>query len=415
MLQPDHPPLGGLYETDRPVAPDVRLFPAGVVRRHVLLAVLGEAEGGRADAGDAHGAVPAVDVHVVGDRAETVIGVEVAAQPGVPQPPPRPLVVRGVEHQAAQIVDIGTGAVQQIAEQARMRHPQHPHLVPAVAAVLQLHTVSAGALREVDQLPQLVQTQRKGAFHAHMLAVEHRGLRHLEVPVPRRGRVHEVDVAALAEVFEVLVTVGVDGGRRLSRGGDLLGGLGGLVLHRVAQGDDADARHREKEVDHGPAAVAESDDADANGAAPLERHPDHGSGLGVGRRGRGRGRSGCGCRGRRGCGRRGRPGRQAAEPESGARRTGGPQHRTAARTRLVVVAVAVVVVVLRGCLVHRSSRGAAVCRGIREPRSGPCRPTARGTRGPIGLLRRHSWTLCRNTGRPAATPEMPPPVPFASR
>ena len=215
-----------------------------------------------------------MDVEIPRHRSEPVRGIKVRVRTRVPCPAPQPFVAR-FEQDLAQVVQVRGLRVQHLAEHARVHHAVHEHLGLAVAAVLEVQAMFAGLLRCVDQRPQILERRADRAFAAAVLAGVERGEHHGDVPFPGRGRVDEVDVVALHEVFERVIAAAVRRGRGMAGVGDHLRGLRHLVGDDVADRDDLHVVDGEQLAEHGAAAESGADDADADGVVPLERNRAH--------------------------------------------------------------------------------------------------------------------------------------------
>ena len=229
------------------VAGDVALAPAriGLVVLERLLAVEREAALRRADGDEVVEAVAGVDVEVPAHGAEPVRRIEVGVGARVPRAAPEPFVLR-LEEDLPQVVQVGRLGVQHLAEQSRVHHAVHQHLVVAVVAVLELDAVLPRALARVDEGPEVLERRADGTFARGVLAVRQRGEHHRHVPFPRRRGVDEIDVVARDEPLEGVIGAGVERRVLLPRVGGHLRGALGLVGYQVVQRHDLHVRHAEQ-------------------------------------------------------------------------------------------------------------------------------------------------------------------------
>ena len=108
-----------------------------------------------------------------------------------------------------------------------------------------------------------------------MLTVAQGGEHHRDVPFPGRRGVDEIDVVALAEVFKVMVAVGINGRRLLAFGFDHLCGALALLFDDVTDRCDADIVDVEEFSQYAGAAQSDADDGEPHDVARLESHADH--------------------------------------------------------------------------------------------------------------------------------------------
>ena len=286
VLQQDRAPPRRLDQRRVQVAGDVLLLPLRVgAVLHRLIAVQGEPAFLGAHRHQVLEAVAPVNVEVPGYRSEAMGGIQVGVVARVPGAAPQPFVAV-LEQDVAQVVQVRGRAVQRLAEHAGVHQAIHQHLVVAVVAVLELQAVPAVLLARVDERPQVLERHRERAFARYVLPGLEGGEHHRHVPLPRGGRVDEVDVVALHQLFEGVVAVGMERGHRCSGVGDHLGGLLRLLGHVVAQRGDAHAWAAQKFMNEGPPAEPRADDGDAHRLVPLEGDALHG-GAGQRRGGRG--------------------------------------------------------------------------------------------------------------------------------
>ena len=108
--------------------------------------------------------VAAQDVEVHRHWAQAVGGVEVAVAVEVMFEAPAVLVVGGVEHHHAQVVQVGALGVGEAAKDALLDHLHDPKLLAVVAAVLQHDTVALGFLGDLHQVDGLLIGRGDGHF-----------------------------------------------------------------------------------------------------------------------------------------------------------------------------------------------------------------------------------------------------------
>ena len=225
---------------------EVAVFAGGALHEFLAVYALGihGDEGGHA--------VAAVDVERLGNGAETVGGIDVAAVFHVVAQAPAELVVLTVlpivGPEVVEVVDVGALGAYDFAENAVLGHVERVHLEPVVAAVFENHAVLAGFLAQVDEFPALLEVHGRRHLDGRVLAVFKGTLGHGEMVVPVGGHVNEVDVVALAELF-VSLGAGVDvGGRKACLAQELLAGFGAGFLivaegYNLHAGDVGEALH----------------------------------------------------------------------------------------------------------------------------------------------------------------------------
>ena len=111
-----------------------------------------------------------------------------------------------------QVVDVGTLCADDFSEHSLLCHVQSIQFIPVIAAVLQYHAMLTCLLREVDQLPALLQIHGAGHLYGCVLPILHGTYSHGEVVVPVGGHIHQVDVRTLAQ-FLISLLSAVDVGR----------------------------------------------------------------------------------------------------------------------------------------------------------------------------------------------------------
>ena len=233
-------------------------------------------------------AVAAVDVHVPADGAEAVRRVLVAlvrrVVPEAPEVPVRVdallLVVAGrllnplAVVVAPEVVYVRALGMDEVAELAEPAEVQGEHLVLAVAAVLELHAVALEPFGGLDELPAVVDGERRGHLRRDVLSGAHRVERDGHVQLPRGRVVDEIDVGVVAKPLPGLLRTGIDLGLRPARRRDLLldppdaRGVDVADGGNLAAGDGVEAMYACK-------APAEANDAHAQlleGLVGVERH-----------------------------------------------------------------------------------------------------------------------------------------------
>ena len=275
VLQPDGTTLRRLDQRGVQVTGHVLLLPARRVLRLMLGAPVRQAGLGRAHRDDVLEAVAAIDVHERSHGAESVRRIEVAVALRVMRATPEPFITC-LEQDFAQVVIVGGTTMLDLTKQAGAHHVQHQQLVVAVAAVLQHDAVASRLLRRLHQLPAIVDGVCRRHLRRGMLAGLHRSQADGHVQLPRRGRVHDVDVVAQDELFVGTFAITEQcglvhvAGRLHGRHGKLQ-----LVRHGVAECRDLHVRHAQQLVEHGSSAQAGTDDRDAHDIVLRERDTEH--------------------------------------------------------------------------------------------------------------------------------------------
>jgi len=129
--------------------------------------------------------IAAQDVKVHRNWAQAVGGVEVAVAVQVVLEAPAVLVVGGVEHHHAQVVQVGALGVGEAAKDALLDHLHDPQFLAVVAAVLQHDAVAPGFLGRLHQVNAFLIGRGDGHFAGSVQALAHRVDRHGRVPFPR--------------------------------------------------------------------------------------------------------------------------------------------------------------------------------------------------------------------------------------
>ena len=206
-----------------------------------------------------HHAVAAVDAQILGDRAQFMGGVELAA--AVEEVVLAVVAVDvAVADFHAQVVLIAALAVHQRAEQALLDHVEHHHFVFAVAAVFKQHQRDAGLLAGVHHFPALLHRARAAHLEAHAATRLERVDAHADVGFPGGEHDDRLGVA----LGEQLVIVGIAGGALALVFLDMLRRAVDAVLIHVAHRDDFHVLHLGQRLDPAEAASAQTDDAQFN-------------------------------------------------------------------------------------------------------------------------------------------------------
>ena len=168
--------------------------------------------------GESREAIAAVNVQALCNRAESVCSIEVAAIFHVVSHAPTQFFRVGIvgivpicAPVLVEVVNVSTFCTKYFTENAVLCHIQCIEFVVIVAAVFENHAVFARFLREVDQLPALVEVHGRGHFDGRVLAVFECALGYGEMVIPVGGDVHQVYVGASANglvAFRAIVNVG---------------------------------------------------------------------------------------------------------------------------------------------------------------------------------------------------------------
>ena len=100
--------------------------------------------------------------------------------------------------EVVEVVLVGSLHMKHLAEESLLRHVQGRDLEEVVDAVLQHHTMQAGALAGVDELPYFLQGHGGRHLDGHVLAVFHGVECQGNVVYPVGGNIDEVDVLPIA-------------------------------------------------------------------------------------------------------------------------------------------------------------------------------------------------------------------------
>ena len=189
--------------------------------------------------------------------------VEVAVAPDVVVGAPRAGAALHLLHLAAQVVNVGRLAVQQLADDALTDHVEVEQFLPPVAHVLHVHAVAGGLLGRVHELPHLVEGDGDRRLDEHVGAGLHGGHAHGRVGLPGGGDDDHVRLH-LGEHRPVEVRVAEVELRFVTLGHDALLGPLGEVLVEVADRNDLGALDRRELRRVAAAAGAHADHGDAD-------------------------------------------------------------------------------------------------------------------------------------------------------
>ena len=106
-------------------------------------------------------------------------------------------------------MDVGTLSTQHFAEDTVLSHIEGTQFEPVVAAVLKNHTMLAGLLGKVDELPALFEIHSRRNLDGCVLAILESTLGNREMVVPIGSNVNKVNVGTLAE-FLITLLAAVD-------------------------------------------------------------------------------------------------------------------------------------------------------------------------------------------------------------
>src|SRR5580658_10257932 len=110
-----------------------------------------------------------MDVHVMGHRAQSVRGIQIAIALHMGKAAPLAFAfTRG--QNSAQVVQVSRLAMRDFAEKTIPHHAEDHHLVRAVTAVLEDNAMLARSLGSIDDFPALLQRRAGGYFDGGMLA-----------------------------------------------------------------------------------------------------------------------------------------------------------------------------------------------------------------------------------------------------
>jgi len=211
--------------------------------------------------------VSAQDVEVHRHWAQAMGGVEVAVAVEVVLEAPAVLVVGGVKHHHAQVVQVGALGVGEAAKDALLDHLHDPKLLAVVAAVLQHDTVALGFLGDLHQVDGLLIGRGDGHFAGGVQALAHGVGGHGRVPFPRGADQGQVGHLCAAGGFPCCVTSGECPRGVLLEFCNARRGLFNLGGVDVADGCDfgvAFSHEPLQHVDQAAAPVAEPDEGDAH-------------------------------------------------------------------------------------------------------------------------------------------------------
>ena len=211
--------------------------------------------------------VAAQDVEVHRNWAQAVGGVQVAVAVQVVLQAPAVLVVGGVEHHHAQVVQIGALGVGQCAEDAFLDHLHDPELLAVVAAVLQHDAVALGLLGDLYEVNGFLVGRGDGDLAGGVQALPHGVASHGRVPFPWRADEGQVSVVGVAGGLPRVVVAGEDLRCGILELADAGLGLLDFLGVDVADGGDlgvAFADEPFEHVDEARSAVAEADEGHAH-------------------------------------------------------------------------------------------------------------------------------------------------------
>ena len=185
---------------------------AGLSRHafHILLAV----HRLRVHCGESREAIAAVYVQTLCNRAESVCSIEVAAIFHVVSHAPTQFFRLGIvgivpicAPELVEVVNVSAFSTKHFTENTVLRHVEGVEFVVVVAAVFEDHAVLARFLREVDQLPALIEVHSRGNFDRGVFSVFESTLGYGEMVVPIRGNIDEIYVRTGTNCFVALCAV----------------------------------------------------------------------------------------------------------------------------------------------------------------------------------------------------------------
>ena len=218
----------------------------------------------RVHCGESREAIAAVYVQTLCNRAESVRSIEVAAIFHVVSHAPTQFFRVGIvgivpicAPVLVEVVDVGTFCAQDLTKNSVLCHIQRIEFVVVVAAVFENHAVLARFLREVDQLPALIEVHSRGNFDRGVLSVFESTLGYGEMVVPIRGNIDEVYVRTGTNGFVALCAV-VNVGRCESLFAEIFLALFGSIAFIVAECHDLHAGNVGEAFDSPRSAHAET-------------------------------------------------------------------------------------------------------------------------------------------------------------
>ncbi len=171
---------------------------------------------------------------------------------------------------------IGAFAVNDFSEEPVLCHIQAGELEAVVAAVLEHHAVTLGALRGVHKVPALLDGSGGGHLDGHVLAMLHSIHRDGSMELPGNGEVDEVDVVPFAEFLVAFLTGEFIEGTRCAKLLDDALGTVDAVLMEVAQGNDARILDKGQTPHGAGSAVTQADEADPHMLDGVALETQHG-------------------------------------------------------------------------------------------------------------------------------------------
>ena len=175
-------------------------------------------------------------------------------------------------------------SVQQFSEDSGANHVQDEQFAVPVTTILHDHAVTAGLFRRVNNLLALFDGVYGRNFHAGVRSALHGGYGHGSVPVPGCGDVNEIEIVAFAEIFVVVLAVGVNFGALAAAFLHHFLGVSGVLFYRVTDRIHLYVRNRQEIRQHAGAAAADSNYTEAHGISGLKFHANHRFVCGGGRR-----------------------------------------------------------------------------------------------------------------------------------
>ena len=190
-------------------------------------------------------------------------------------PAPEPLAAVA-ELDGAQVVQVAALAVEDLAQEPLPHQVQAEHLRAVIDAVLHHQAEFPGLLRGLEQLPALLQRGAHRHLRDGVLAGPHRRQHHGGVPLPGRGRVHQVDVLLLAHPLEVARAAAVALRAREPGGLDQVLRPGHLGRVDIADGGEARPLDAEQVADMHHSHAAHPHEAEADFLHRRRRQRDRG-------------------------------------------------------------------------------------------------------------------------------------------
>ena len=234
---------------------------AFVSGREFSAGVFGACPRRAADAGHEVEPVSPVDIHVVGDGAEAVGGIEIPVPLGVVVGAPGSGSVFDLLHLPAKIVDVGGFSVEEFAEQSEAAHMEDEELFTAVVDVLEHHAVSLGFFGNVHDGPEVFDGVGEGDFDERVLAAAHGVDGHAGVVFPGGADVDDVNIVALEHPLVIVRAVGKENRSGFAGVGAHLAAFFSAGDVGVAHRDDFNAFENEAVGEVGRATGTHADEA----------------------------------------------------------------------------------------------------------------------------------------------------------